>query len=410
MGWRTVISRDASNGLTRTLLPPAVSTVPRTFSNIKTPLAAQKLGAAAQSKVAGLSGLGAFDPARAMRSAQISYRPRFTAHVALLAVGALVVLGNSQARAHSLSVQLQAAQVGGVSTLDAAGVANVAADIDQTGKLMAQTAAAQTATVKSQQVALLTTDTNTLAKVQVVATAGNATRDISSYVVKSGDTLSGIATHFGVTTDTILWANNLADANALAPGQSLTILPASGLLYIVKAGDTAESLASAYQSNAAQILSFNNAEVKGLIPGMQIIIPDGVKPQPAAPAPARVAASQGRVAGASIAAPRLTFFAGGANGYDFGYCTWYVANRRSIPGNWGNANQWYYSARSAGFSVGSMPIPGAIAQTGSGYYGHVAYVESVSGGMVTISEMNGSAGWGRVDTRTVPASSFNYIY
>jgi len=77
---------------------------------------------------------------------------------------------------------------------------------------------------------------------------------------------------------------------------------------------------------------------------------------------------------------------------------------------WWNANAWYYNAQASGFSVGSQPVPGAIAWTGAGYYGHVAYVESVSGGMVTVSEMNYNGNWNRVTSRTVSASSFRYIY
>jgi len=60
--------------------------------------------------------------------------------------------------------------------------------------------------------------------------------------------------------------------------------------------------------------------------------------------------------------------------------------------------------------VGSTPVPGAIAWSGAGYYGHVAYVEGVSGGMVTVSEMNYNGGWNRVSSRTVSAGTFHYIY
>jgi surface antigen len=267
--------------------------------------------------------------------------------------------------------------------------------------------ASKTATTKHSQVALLTSDDDALAKRTVVSTAGNATRDISSYTVQAGDTLSGIASHFGITTSTIKWANDLDDADMVKPGQDLTILPVSGIVYSVKEGDTADSLASTYSANAAQILSFNNSEVTGLKPGMKIIIPDGVKVDTP-----KATAVSGKVAGASTraAAPTLTRYSGTGNGYAFGYCTYYVATRRSIPSNWGNANAWYYNAQAAGFSVGSVPVPGAIAWTGAGYYGHVAYVESVSGGNVTVSEMNFNGGWDRVTWRTTSASSFRYIY
>jgi surface antigen len=297
--------------------------------------------------------------------------------------------------------------------LDEAATASVAADIADTNKLLIVSEASKTATTKSAQVALLTSDDDALAKRTVVSTAGNATRDISTYVVQQGDTLSGIASKFNITTSTLKWANSLDDMDFVKPGQSLTILPVTGIVYNVREGDTAESLAAKYSANAAQILSFNNAEVTGLKPGMKIIVPDGViqdAPKPAAPT------TTSRVAGASTSAAAattnttLTRYAFSGNGYSYGYCTYYVASRRGVPSNWGNAVSWYYNAQASGFRVGSTPVPGAIAWTGAGYYGHVAYVESVSGGNVTISEMNYNGNWNRVTWRTVPASTFRYIY
>jgi surface antigen len=373
-----------------------------TFSNIKTSPAIQRAKTARHN----LGHSVAASSVKVASSVQRIYRPRFMAHAGLLAVAITIVVNNSPARTHALSLRLASAQAGVGSSLDEVGQAAVAADIATTGHLMVTAAATQTATTKSDQVALLTSDDLTLAKRQVIQTAGNATRDITSYVVQSGDTISGIAAKFNLTTSTVVSANNLGSADAIKPGQSLTILPISGLLYVVQAGDTADSLAAKYSANAAQITSYNNAEVKGLTPGMKIIIPDGVAPQ----APAAAISAPATRLHASSVIPHLTAFYGGANGYAFGYCTWYVANRRNIPSNWGNANQWYYNAQASGFSVGSTPVPGAIAWTGAGYYGHVAYVESVSGGNVTISEMNYNGNWDRVTYRTVSASSFRYIY
>lgn len=322
-------------------------------------------------------------------------------------MAATLVLANDPARAHAVAVRLESAHAGLGATLDPASQASMAADIAQGSDMMIAQTASKTATTKNDQVALLTADTDALAKRQVVTTAGNPTRDITYYTVQPGDTLSGIASKFNITTDTIKWANNIGDADMVKPGQSLTILPVSGLFYTVQSGDTAQSIAGAYQANAAQILAYNNAETKGLTPGTNIIIPDGIKPAPAAPAPATLRSS---IATGYTSAPALTHYAYSGNGYAFGYCTWYVATRRNIPSNWGNANQWYYNAQASGFSVGSVPVPGAIAWSGAGYYGHVAYVESVSGSMVTVSEMNYNGNWDRVTTRTVPASSFRYIY
>jgi surface antigen len=339
------------------------------------------------------------------------YRPRYLGHMALLGAAAVLVLSSNPTVTHAVSLRLMTGQTAGLgSTLDDAAVAAVAANIAQEGGMLVASTATKTATTTNAQVALLTSDDDSLAKRQVVSTAGNPTRDITNYVVQPGDTLSGIASQFNVTTQTIEAANSLTDQSMVKPGQALTILPVSGILHTVTTGDTAASLAQAYQANAAQILSFNNAQDKGLTPGVQIIIPGGVAPQPVAPTPAPAATVNSYAQATTSSVPSLTHFEYSGNGYAFGYCTFYVASRRNVPSNWGNANQWYYNAQASGFKVGSVPVAGAIAWTGAGYYGHVAYVESVSGNMVTISEMNFNGNWDRVTGRTVPASDFSYIY
>ncbi len=91
----------------------------------------------------------------------------------------------------------------------------------------------------------------------------------------------------------------------------------------------------------------------------------------------------------------------GYNRFDWGYCTWWVAQRRTVT--WmGNAIEWYGNAQAQGYAVGATPTPGAILVRRSAYwggYGHVAYVEDVQGTTFTVSEMN-VAGLGRLSTRT----------
>jgi len=103
----------------------------------------------------------------------------------------------------------------------------------------------------------------------------NAT--ISVYIVRSGDTLSGIAEMFGVSPNTILWANDLPRRATLRIGQSLTILPVTGVKYTVKSGDTLASIAKRFGANEEEILSFNGIEGT-LVAGAEIIIPDGELP------------------------------------------------------------------------------------------------------------------------------------
>ena len=90
--------------------------------------------------------------------------------------------------------------------------------------------------------------------------------------------------------------------------------------------------------------------------------------------------------------------------YTYGYCTEWVASQRPV-GQWGDAGAWKSQALADGWTVSSTPIVGAIAWQP----GHVAYVESVGDGVVTVSEKN-YKGWNIISTRTVPISTFSYIY
>lgn len=103
---------------------------------------------------------------------------------------------------------------------------------------------------------------------------------------------------------------------------------------------------------------------------------------------------------------------GPGNTYDYGYCTWYVKNRRgsSIPNTLGNANTWYSRAYDLGMAVGSTPRAGAVGTTTRGSLGHVVYVESVNAdGSINISEMNAPI-FGKTTYRTASAGEFLYIY
>ncbi len=100
--------------------------------------------------------------------------------------------------------------------------------------------------------------------------------EISIYVVKEGDTLSQIAEMFDVTSNTILWANDLKSKTDIHPGDSLVILPIVGVRHIVKSGDTIGSIAKKYGGDAEEILSYNQlASASDLSVGATLIIPNG---------------------------------------------------------------------------------------------------------------------------------------
>jgi murein DD-endopeptidase MepM/ murein hydrolase activator NlpD len=104
----------------------------------------------------------------------------------------------------------------------------------------------------------------------------HASTQISIYVVRKGDTLSKIAQLFGVSVNTIAWANDLKTSSALQEGQTLIILPISGIRYTVKKGDTLKSLATRYKADVDEIVQYNELDINSALAVGQIItIPDG---------------------------------------------------------------------------------------------------------------------------------------
>ena len=104
---------------------------------------------------------------------------------------------------------------------------------------------------------------------------------ISIYIVREGNSLGQIAKMFGVSVNTIKWANDIKDGT-ITPGQKLIILPVSGIQYDIKKGDTVKSVAKKFKADVGEILTFNGlSEDSELNIGDTIIIPDGeVAPTP----------------------------------------------------------------------------------------------------------------------------------
>lgn len=116
------------------------------------------------------------------------------------------------------------------------------------------------------------------------------------YTVQLGDTPGGIAERFGISLNTLLWANNIRNANHIKVGDSLVILPVTGVQYEVKKGDTIEGIAKKFKGDAGEILSFNGIAIgEKLEVGSTLIIPDG-EFVPASPASTPSAATYSRFA------------------------------------------------------------------------------------------------------------------
>lgn len=120
---------------------------------------------------------------------------------------------------------------------------------------------------------------------------------VIEYKVQTGDTVSAVAGKFGIDKDTIIWENNLASANAIKPGQTLRILPVSGINHKVVRGDTIYSIAKKYKANAQAIVDypfndFIDNETFSLAVGQTLIVPDGEKPDTVITSPSRYVAMQ----------------------------------------------------------------------------------------------------------------------
>lgn len=304
------------------------------------------------------------------------------------------------------------------SPLDQLSSADIAVHAARMTNLPETVAITNQADSEATQLAVTATDNKLVAKPQVVATTLKSAKDIKAYTSVEGDTIAALAAKFGITSDSLRWSNGLS-SDRIPAGKQLVIPPVSGVVYTVKSGDTAESLAQRYSSSKEEILADNDAEISGLKPGQQILIRGGIQPV--------VRAAVTTTSGSSFIGGRASY---GYNGYDYGYCTWYVANKRiaagsAMPTNLGNAATWATRAAAYGLPTGRTPQIGAAVVTATRGAGHVAYVERINDdGSVWISEMNSSGqvsidnparagGWGRVDFKLIPAgmvSSYSYVY
>jgi len=265
--------------------------------------------------------------------------------------------------------------------LDELSSADIAVQVAQLARLSESTSVKNNADSQNEQLNLVSSGTQTVTKPQIVSTALKSKKDIKVYVTVQGDTVSALAAANGITSDSIKWSNGLS-GDSLSVGKKLFIPPVTGVAYEVRQGDTVDSVSEKFRSNKEQVIADNDAEVSGLKVGERILLRDGTVPPPVV----------------TYGTPAFGFAWGGynpiygSNGYDFGWCTWYVAIRRAeigrpVPSNLGNAYSWYRLAQRAGLPTGLAPAVGAVAVSEAG--NHVAVVEAVNpDGSFIVSEMN----------------------
>lgn len=123
-------------------------------------------------------------------------------------------------------------------------------------------------------------NSNSSSSGQSSSTKTNTEASTASYTVKSGDTLSGIASQYNTTVNQIISLNQLSNPNLIYVGQVLklknsqttnsssssssTAAMTAGT-YTVKAGDTLSAIASRYSTSSSTLASLNSLSNPNLI-------------------------------------------------------------------------------------------------------------------------------------------------
>lgn len=165
--------------------------------------------------------------------------------------------------------------------------------------------------------------------------------EIVNYTVQPGDTVSGIAQKFGISVDTIRWANDLQSISAIKPDQVLKILPITGVAHKVKKGETIYSIAKYYSTDPQGVVDFPfntfvNDETFALAVGQTLIVPDAVMPKVTPWAPGAYIAQKTPSAGAVSAT---------------GIFVWPTSGSISQP------FRWYHK----GIDIANKTAPGVLA-------------------------------------------------
>ncbi|MCK5016732.1 MAG: peptidoglycan DD-metalloendopeptidase family protein [Candidatus Peribacteraceae bacterium] len=97
------------------------------------------------------------------------------------------------------------------------------------------------------------------------------------HIVKDAENLEKLSERYSIAVDTIRWANNLRNGDAIHPGDELLILPVDGVIHTVSRGQTISRIAELYEITTEDILERNDLESQYILAGQDLIIP-GARP------------------------------------------------------------------------------------------------------------------------------------
>jgi murein DD-endopeptidase MepM/ murein hydrolase activator NlpD len=112
-------------------------------------------------------------------------------------------------------------------------------------------------------------------QVQQLAATPTPRTEFVWYVVRNGDSLRSIAARYGISIETLYFANkkSLPDPGSIKAGLRLLVPPSDGVVAVVAEGDTLVSLANHYGTTAREIIEANWLTSAGLVAGQMLVIP-----------------------------------------------------------------------------------------------------------------------------------------
>ncbi|SOC44534.1 LysM peptidoglycan-binding domain-containing protein [Salinicoccus kekensis] len=258
--------------------------------------------------------------------------------------------------------------------------------------------------------------------------------NISGHIIHPGQTLktstSSSSSSSSNNTSSSTASSNTSSSTSSSNTDSSAGSTATGGTYTVKSGDSLSRIASAHGTNYRTLMNINNLSSTIIYPGQTLKLSAGSSSTSSSSTASSntsssSASSSSTSSDSSYKAPAApSNVSWGTNWYYWGDCTWYAFERRKelgkpVGNNWGNATNWAGHARSAGYTVNNRPSVGAIIQahawTNNAWgMGHVGVVERVNpDGSILISEMNFGGGQGVKAFRTLSASqaaNHNFIH